>query len=305
MHKPKQQPTILVVDDEGINVMLIHDALKDFCRVIGVVSGKQALQAVIKEPHPDLILLDVLMPEMDGYAVCQAIKKNRLTADIPVIFITALEEEEDETKGFAAGAVDYIHKPIRKAILRARVKIHLELKKERDFHARQALIDGLTGIANRRRFEEHLEVEMRRAHRNKSPIALIMLDIDFFKLFNDNYGHIAGDECLKQVASAVHGCMHRSHDLAARFGGEEFICVLPDTDKTGAQEMSKAILQAVRDLEIPHNFSRCEKILTVSIGCFTIVPSQGESIDDLVREADDLLYYSKQEGRNRATCKAM
>jgi len=240
---------------------------------------------------------------MDGYEVCRRLKSDAHTRHIPVIFVTGKDQEDDETKGFDAGAVDYISKPIRPAIVRARVKLHLELKRERDFHARASSIDGLTGIPNRRHFTEHAEIELRRAKRNKTPLAVAMLDIDYFKLFNDNYGHLAGDECLKQVASAIDNRLRRANDLAARYGGEEFVCLFPDTDEDGACTICSAILSSVRDLKIDHRFSKNADIVTISIGCVSLVPDKDESLDHLIQMADERLYQAKHAGRNQVVCR--
>ena len=302
---PENRPTILVVDDEPINIKLIDDALKHQYRVICAMNGKQALSVAREQIQPDLILLDVLMPDMDGYDVCSELKHDPLTEHIPVIFITSLEDENDETRGFEVGAVDFIRKPIRRAIVQARIKLHLELKSQMDFHARRSLIDGLTEIANRRRLMEHLSLELRRAQRNKSNLSLIMLDIDFFKLFNDNYGHIAGDDCLKLVAEIVHQRMKRPNDLVGRYGGEEFVCVLPDTDFEGAEGMCKLLLDSIRQLEVPHKFSKVSDILTISIGSVTTIPSSATVREDLLKAADDALYESKHSGRNCYTCRKL
>jgi len=295
-------PTILVVDDDPINIKLIDDALNDTYRVICAMDGEQALSVAKGPILPDLILLDVIMPGMNGFDVCKALKSDPLTEHIPVIFITTLDDENDETNGFEVGAVDFIRKPIRRAIMNARIKLHLELKNQMDFHARRSLIDGLTEIANRRRLMEHLNLELRRAQRNQNFLSVIMIDIDFFKLFNDNYGHIEGDECLKLVAEIVHQRMKRPNDLVGRYGGEEFVCILPDTNFEGAEGMCQLLLDSIRYLEIPHKFSKVSDILTISIGCVTTVPTSNTTMEDLLKMADHALYESKHSGRNCYNC---
>jgi diguanylate cyclase (GGDEF)-like protein len=299
---PLSPPTILVVDDDPINIKLIDDVLNDKYRVICATDGEQALSVAKGHILPDLILLDVLMPGMDGFDVCRALKDDPLTEHIPIIFITTLDDENDETNGFEVGAVDFIRKPIRRAIMQARIKLHLELKNQMDFHARRSLIDGLTEIANRRRLMEHLNLELRRAQRNQNFLSIIMLDIDFFKLFNDNYGHIEGDECLKLVAEFVHQRMKRPNDLVGRYGGEEFVCILPDTNFEGAEEMCRLLLNSIRQLEIPHKFSKVSDTLTISIGCVTTVPTSNTTMEDLLKMADHALYESKHSGRNCYNC---
>lgn len=299
---PMDRPTILVVDDEPINIKLIDDVLKNHYRVLFATNGENALSVARGDIQPDLILLDVVMPNMDGFQVCTELKRDPLTQYIPIIFITSLENETDETRGFEVGAVDFIRKPIRKAIVKARIKLHLELKNEMDFHARRSLIDGLTEIANRRRLMEHLGLELRRAVRNRKYLSVIMIDIDFFKLFNDNYGHISGDECLKLVAENVHSRMKRPNDLVGRYGGEEFVCILPDTDFEGAEGMCQLLLDSIRQLEVPHKFSKVSDILTISIGCVSTIPTKVTAMEDLLKAADDALYESKHSGRNCYTC---
>ena len=301
--KEAQSAIVLVVDDERINLEILRSVLKDMCTVRGAINGEQALKAARLDPPPDLILLDIQMKGMDGYEVCRRLKSDPLTRHIPVIFVTGKDQEDDETMGFDVGAVDYINKPIRPAIVRARVKLHLELKKERDYHARASSIDGLTGIPNRRHFSEYSENELHRARRNQKSLAVAMLDIDFFKLFNDNYGHLAGDECLKQVAATIDHTLRRSADMAARYGGEEFVCLFPDTDEEGACVICDEILQAIRDLKIEHTFSKNADIVTVSIGCVARIPEQNESLEDLIKQADERLYRAKNSGRNRVVCR--
>ncbi|NGZ26113.1 MAG: response regulator, partial [Magnetococcales bacterium] len=183
---------ILIVDDAPENIQILHQTLKDEHEVFFATSGAQALQ-LANQLEPDLILLDVIMPGMNGYQVCKELKQASLTKEIPVIFITALNEEHDETAAFAVGGVDYIAKPIRPAVVKARVKTHLMLKRQREFLSRLSLVDGLTGVCNRRHFDERMRLEWRRAHRNNSTLAIIMADVDHFKRFNDTYGHQAGD----------------------------------------------------------------------------------------------------------------
>ncbi len=164
-----------------------------------------------------------------------------------------------------------------------------------------ARIDGLTQIANRRIFDESLQKEWQRMQRSHLPIALLMIDIDFFKLFNDNYGHAQGDECLKLVANAISSCVNRSHDLAARYGGEEFGCILPETDLKGAAIVADSVLNAIRNCKIPHGYSTVANIVTVSIGCFCMIPTSKDKYSELIIKADQLLYKSKKSGRNRVT----
>ena len=226
--EPARQ-TVLIVDDAPANIEVLSEALSDEYEVLFATSGQDALD-VAAEQHPDLILLDVMMPEMDGYEVCTRLKGDTKTQTIPIIFVTAMDHEEEETKGLNVGAIDYLAKPIRPAIVRARVRNHLELKRYRDNLECLSSTDGLTGIANRRRFDEFLDREWLRARRCQTPLSLILMDIDLFKGYNDHYGHLAGDDCLRHLAREMTACLRRPTDLVARYGGEEFACLLPDTD---------------------------------------------------------------------------
>lgn len=295
----EEHQRVLIVDDERVNIKVLVDLLKPQYKIMVAANGVQALKAARSVYKPDLILLDIMMPEMNGYEFCRQLKKNQSTSDIPIIFITAMSQEDNETKAFDLGAVDYITKPIRPAIVLARVKTHLDLKKQRDVLSDLSSKDGLTGIANRRRFDDYLGQEWHRSIRHQTSISLIMMDIDHFKLFNDNYGHAGGDDCLIQIADAISNAVKRPQDLVARFGGEEFVCVLPDTDNEGLQVVGDAILDAVRLLKIPHLFSKTTDILTLSLGGVSVTPDRESSPQGLIEAADKMLYQAKDTGRNR------
>jgi diguanylate cyclase (GGDEF)-like protein len=218
---------------------------------------------------------------------------------IPVIFITAMDREEDETRGLEAGAMDYITKPISPPIVRARVRNHLELKRYHDILENLSVTDGLTGIANRRRFDQFLEREWRRAIRSRSPLSLIFMDIDLFKAFNDHYGHLAGDDCLRKLAQGLNEVIQRPADLLARYGGEEFACVLPETDTQGAIAVADKIRQKIDNLNITFTSPTSGDHITVSMGLATLIPLKAQSSADLIRLADELLYEAKKLGRNR------
>ena len=236
---------VLIVDDMATNIEILDSVLNGEYEVLFATNGRDALE-IAKQQVPDLILLDVIMPEMDGYKVCSELKCNEKTRDIPVIFVTANNQEEDESRGFEEGVVDYITKPVRPSIVKARVRIHLELKAHRDYLKVLSTIDELTRVANRRKFDEQLENEWRRSRRNQSPLSLIMMDIDFFKNFNDHYGHIAGDECLRKLAMGISEVCKRPADLFARYGGEEFVILLPETDSTGASFIARLVQDKIR-----------------------------------------------------------
>lgn len=276
----------------------MKDILGNDYDILVSTSGEEALVLAASESI-DLILLDVEMPGMDGYEVCRRLKKNPYTKNIPVIFVSAANDVQHETKGLEIGAIDYIIKPSNPAIIKARVKNHLELKKYRDILERISLIDGLTGIANRRHFDQTLEKEWRRALRHRDILSLALIDIDFFKKYNDYYGHLAGDECLQKVGSILTESLKRASDLGARYGGEEFVILLPSTAKAGALTVTERIRSNVEELRISHEMSKVAKHVTVSIGVAAIRPELDKVPSELIRQADSALYQAKNAGRNR------
>lgn len=291
--------TILVVDDSPENLQVISAVLKEHYKVKVAISGERALAlATVPEP-PDLILLDVMMPGMDGYEVCTRLKNNPATARIPVLFVSSRDEEEDEARGLSLGAIDYIVKPIRPSIVQARVRNHIELKRSRDLLERLTTQDHLTGISNRRRFDDYLEVEWRRAAREQVPISLISIDIDHFKAFNDHYGHPRGDHCLIHVARSLASCVTRPSDLVARCGGEEFACVLPATDSAGAEKLAEQMRAGILAQCLEHAHSSTHSHVTISLGVATTVPQADEPVQALIDLADAALYEAKSAGRNR------
>lgn len=295
---PKTEPPVLlVVDDQRINLQVVNDIFKADHEVCVATSGAEALE-FCQQRLPDLILLDVVMPGMDGHEVCRRLKADALTRDIPVIFITARDNVNDELQGLGEGAVDFIGKPLVPEIVRARVRTHLTLKYQSEFLHSLAFIDSLTGIANRRNFDETLEAEWRRCLRANQPLALLMIDIDYFKHYNDHYGHQAGDECLRAVAAALRSRMARSHDLVARYGGEEFACILPSTPLEGAQTKAEELRQLICDLALPHAYSTTAPHVTISIGVAVTQPDATQQPEALLASADAQLYLTKLHGRN-------
>ncbi|MES2161603.1 MAG: diguanylate cyclase [Pseudomonadota bacterium] len=290
---------ILVVDDAMENIQILHHALRDEHDVLFALDGEKALEVAL-EQQPDLILLDAVMPGMDGYAVCAALRGSPRLQDIPVIFVTALSQPEDETRALEAGAVDFISKPFNVAVVRARVRSQLTIKRQADAMRELSMTDGLTGVANRRSFNDALEAEWRRCARAGLPLSVIMIDIDHFKLYNDHYGHQAGDLCLQQVSAAMAQCAARPQDLLARYGGEEFILLLPQEGQEGAEVVARRILDEVRRLQIPHLMSPTSPHVTASLGvCTALPPLDNLDSSTLIREADSQLYLAKQGGRNR------
>lgn len=291
-------PKILVVDDEPANIELIAAVLEEDGDILFATSGASAL-AVAEAERPDIVLLDVMMPDLDGFEVCRRLKDNPATAQIPVIFVTSLDQETDEEIGLSLGAVDYVSKPISGPIARARVRTHLELKRHRDRLTDLAYLDGLTAIANRRRFDEHAALEWRRARRHTRPVSIALIDVDQFKRFNDRYGHLEGDACLRRVAGALRRTLHRPGDLLARYGGEEFACLMPETTADGARANAERMREAVEALTIAHAGAAAADHVTVSIGVASAIVDLGSSFDELLAQADANLYRAKSGGRNR------
>ncbi|MES2257617.1 MAG: diguanylate cyclase [Pseudomonadota bacterium] len=289
---------ILIVDDAMENIQILHHALRDEHDVLFALGGEKALQ-IAHHQQPDLILLDAVMPGMDGYEVCAALRASSAVRDIPVIFVTALTNPEDETRALEAGAVDFISKPFNVAVVRARVRTQLTVKRQADAMRELTLTDALTGVANRRSFNETMDNEWRRCSRAETPMAVIMIDIDHFKNYNDAYGHQAGDVCLQQISAAMKRCAGRPPDLLARYGGEEFIILLPHVAADGAEVVAQRILDEVRMLALPHRASSVCTQVTVSMGVATIQPSEDTDASALIRAADALLYRAKETGRNR------
>lgn len=321
---------ILIVDDSPVAALqLEHCLAKSGHTHMNVVDdARKALQLLVEAcpspdgdtPRPpqdcrqfDLVLMDINMPELDGIAATRLMKEHPHLQDIPVILISASDEKDVLEDGFNAGAIDFITKPINLMELRARVKAALRLKEETDRRkARErelealkdkfellSNLDGLTGIANRRRFDKAFDAEWLRARREQRPVSLLMIDIDHFKKYNDTYGHLQGDACLRAVARAVAGSMHRPADLAARFGGEEFVALLPNTDLPGARAIAQQVQQLVEELELEHKSSEVSPLVTVSVGGACALPGQDMASDALIHAADTALYAAKHAGRNR------
>jgi len=293
-----QKPRILIIDDQPLEIRLLAESLKDRYEIILATDGQAGLKRALSVPAPDLILLDVVMRGLSGLDVCRRLTADPATRNIPVIFISSLSGDEDETQGLEAGAVDFINKPFRLPVVLARIRTHLELKRRGDVLESLSYLDGLTGIPNRRRFDNSLEIEWRRAGRTGRPVSLILADVDWFKRYNDAYGHIAGDACLKQVAQVLAGHARRPSDLVARLGGEEFGVLLPETDEEGARLLAEVMLLAVSDMAIDHEGSSLGRV-TVSLGVATCVPWPGLSELQLLSVADQMLYAAKGGGRNR------
>jgi diguanylate cyclase (GGDEF)-like protein len=303
---------ILVVDDNPTNLSVLSIALKAAGYKIRVaMDGESAIEQV-QEDAPELILLDVQMPGIDGFETCKRLKESPLTQDIPIIFITASIDLENKVKGLSVGAVDYITKPFQQEEVLARVRVHLELRfltrkvQEQAIALQQANqklhrlanLDGLTEVANRRRFDEYFDQEWQRSGREQTPLSLILCDIDYFKNYNDHYGHQAGDACLRRVARAISETLHRPADLVARYGGEEFAIILPNTSSEGAIHIAELLQLRIKQLEILHAQSRVSSYITLSLGVSSQIPVLLQENQTLIAATDKALYLAKSEGRN-------
>ncbi|MGS2719640.1 GGDEF domain-containing response regulator [Paraglaciecola aestuariivivens] len=290
-----QESRILVVEDDEVSALISMQALSDIYQAHHVSSGQAALDFCENTP-PDIVLMDINMPGMSGLEACLKLKQNPETKHIPVIFITAHSDPQSEDDCWDAGCVDFITKPFSIKTLRHRVNSHLAVKQLTDKLMHLATYDALTKIQNRRFFDGFILEQAKLAARNNNSLGLLMIDIDYFKQYNDTYGHVKGDECLIAVANALTDIIGRPTDCVARYGGEEFAVVLPDTDSKGVEHVAISILNAIRDLNIPHSESEFGK-LTVSIGG-TIIKNGSLAVEQAIIKADELLYQAKDNGRN-------
>lgn len=303
---PQEPSLILIVDDEPfIRVQLRLSLQYEGYRTVEAQDGREAL-SVFHQLQPDIVLLDAIMPDMDGFECCTRLQLLDRSKHTPVLMITGLEDKESVDRAFDVGAIDYVTKPIHWPVLRQRVKrliqqSHLQQKLEAANRELQRLvtIDELTQIANRRRFEEYCLQEWQCMAREQRSLSLILCDVDFFKAYNDTYGHRAGDRCLQLVAKAIQDSVKRPADLVARYGGEEFAVILPRTDAEGAIHIAEAICQSVRMLGIPHCSSQANICVTISAGVATITPQPNSDFQEIIDEADRALYQAKIAGRDR------
>ena len=300
MIEGERKQTVLIVDDEPGNITILAELLGSEYNIRVATNGSRALEIAFSEDPPDLVLLDIILPGMDGYEVCQKLKTDFRTQNTPVIFLTGKTGEANELKGFEAGAVDYVTKPFSAVVVKARVKTHIELQKYRSILEAQSMLDGLTGIPNRRRYDEYLKYSWDMDWRASSPISIIIMDIDYFKKYNDKYGHQAGDECLKCVAKKLEQTLRRKNDLVARYGGDEFVCILPATDLEGAVLVAENLRKNIVEMGISHAESE-NGIVTISLGVASIIPTKDVTIGTLLEAADGALYVSKERGCNRVS----
>jgi diguanylate cyclase (GGDEF)-like protein len=304
---------ILIVDDSPTSRAALRSLLERMKHsVVEADDGKKGLE-MYQRDRPDLVLIDVVMPVMDGYEAARRMRATGTDEWVPIIFLSSKEDDQDLERAIESGGDDYLVKPVSFVVLNAKIRAlqRLDAMHGKQLEMSRALAaanreleklshqDGLTGIANRRYFDGYLSTEVRRAAREHQPLSLILADVDQFKAFNDCYGHQVGDDCLRRVAAALTSAGRRPADLAARYGGEEFAMVLPGTDLDGAVDVAQSVSRVIGSLAIPHARSTVSKSVTLSQGVVSLTPEKESPPEDLIRRADQALYQAKQQGRNR------
>ncbi len=290
-----EEKTILIVDDTVENLDILAELLEDY-DVIDAISGQDALD-IIQEEAVDLILLDIMMPTMDGYEVCQHLKANPETQDIPIIFLTAKSDEASIEKAYDVGGADYVTKPFRPKELLSRVRKELKIQDMMKELKLMASTDPMTKLYNRRYFTQAAQNLYNLAKREHTPLSLVMLDIDKFKSINDTYGHDIGDHAIIHLATTIQNHQRKS-DLSARFGGEEFVILLPNTDLDGAQIFAEKLRQDIESSSLPLGEDQ-QLNFTISLGAAQINPEAGQDIETGLKNADLALYQAKENGRNQ------
>ena len=289
---------ILIIDDDDMSLKILWTTLKEDYNVISASNGVEGLKIAQGDIKLDLILLDIIMPQMNGYEVCHILRNSEKTKNIPIIMTTGLSQEKNQEYGLELGAIDYVTKPYNIPIIKAKIKNHISVKKYIDFQEEQGLIDKLTQIGNRRKFDERLIVEWNTSKRQKTLISLMLIDVDYFKKYNDTYGHLMGDEVLKKIANCLKDSVSRPRDIVARWGGEEFVVMLSDTSLEGSIYIAEKIRKHIEELKIEHKNSLIKNTVTVSIGLVNQLAND-ESIQNFIEKADLALYRAKENGRNK------
>ena len=287
---------ILIIDDSNLQTEALKAILEDEYDISISQTAQDGLDNA-KNGDFSLILLDVIMPDLDGFNVLKQLQGTLLTKYNPIIMITSLSDAHHEEKGLTLGAVDYIAKPFNPLIVKARVRTHVKLFQYQLNFRQQALVDELTGIANRRSYNRNSRMKWREAVRLGIPFSICMIDVDNFKLYNDTYGHAAGDKVLASVAQTISSHLHRATDYVARYGGEEFVMLLMENDARSSFEFMKRIRRSVEDLHIPQN-PLVAKWVTISMGGITLTPKIDNTYDSYAQIADTMLYDAKRYGRN-------
>ena len=292
-----KQDNILIIDDSPVQAKMLKSILEDDYTITLANTAEAGLDCA-RNGSFCLVLLDVVMPGMDGFGLLKRLQEEVVTQHTPVILITSLSDVEHEERGLTLGAVDYITKPYHPPIVRARIHTQVKLYRYQQQIEQRAMLDPMTGISNRRSYDACCHQKWQDAIRLGLPLSLCMMDIDKFKVYNDTFGHPAGDKVICSVAQTAHHYLRRSTDFLARYGGEEFVAISIGSETAEAFEQLKRLRQAVEDLHIPHN-PEASPWVTVSIGGITVQPKQGDVYDTYLKVADAMLYYAKRLGRNR------
>ncbi len=286
------------MDDQPLQLKILHDILGSCYHTYMAKSGIEAIR-FCEHKLPDLILMDIDMPDMNGLEAGKILKEDELTCEIPVIFISANNNPEDENLCWQVGGVDFITKPFNHLTLLNRVRAHLTLKFQSDILRKNMYQDGLTGLSNRQYMSQELDKVVKRSQRENASLSIAFLDVDFFKLYNDHYGHLQGDECLRKVAWLLRLTFDRPSDIVARYGGEEFVIILPKTEEKDAIRLLNKAMKALNEENLEHEKSLISDRITMSIGLYSTIPYQSDNPDELLARADKRLYKAKQAGRNQ------
>ncbi|HJE03256.1 Phytochrome-like protein cph2 [Aliarcobacter thereius] len=299
-----ERSTILIVDDKNTNILILNNILKDDYKIEEARTKEEALKK-IKINDIDLVLIDVQMRDEIAYELCKKIKEEPKTKRIPIIFLSSKNSEDDEEFGLNLGAIDYIIQPYSKVILKARIRNQIVLKEQTELLEKLSMYDALTNIKNRRYFDEVFKQAYSDIKRENTNLALMMIDIDFFKLYNDNYGHGKGDEALRKVAKILEKSLNRANDLVARYGGEEFVVLLKSIDLAGLEHISNILVEAVRNENIEHEFSKVSQNITISLGAVLYESDRKLDALEIMKLADEALYEAKNSGRNKSIVKVL
>jgi diguanylate cyclase (GGDEF)-like protein len=292
-----KENSLLIVDDENSNLKFLSHILGEDYTIFSATNGASAIEKA-KEYKPDLILLDILMPGLDGYQTLSELKNTEETKKIPVIFITGLDTAKDEEKGLSLDAADYIVKPFNPTVVKLRVRNQIQIVNQMRTIECLSMIDQLTNIPNRRSFDDRLKVEWKHAIREHEPISMMISDLDRFKAVNDTYGHQQGDVVLQKIAELFSKILKRPSDFAARWGGEEFVVLMPNTSLEGALDVAEKLRREVEETLIS-NANGPDIKITISIGVTSILPAADSSMDAFFSKADKALYTAKEAGRNK------
>ncbi|WP_262965483.1 diguanylate cyclase domain-containing protein [Methylobacter psychrophilus] len=299
MRDIQQRPIILIVDDIPDNIKILAEALRSDYRIKVANNGSDALDLAVRV-QPDLILLDIMMPDMDGFEICRRLKENARTRKIAVIFVTAMSRETDVDKGLNLGAVDYIIKPFVIPVVKARIRNHLLIKQQADLLDSRALLDALTLIPNRRCFDETFAVAWQQASRNKTSLSLAIIEVDYFKHYNDHYGHGIGDSCLKKLAAMLANSQKHPGDLIARLDGNAFAVILPDTDSAAARQIAEGLRECIQNMGLAHAKAKAGAVVTISVGVATQMAMPTYlSWDELYEAANSALSTATANGGNQ------